>query len=60
MANKRVDEEELTADDVDSSIYMEYTEESPVKKCYCGHKGPLEPDLRGFACSNCGYLLIER
>lgn len=33
--------------------------ETIVKKCYCGFKGELVPDVGGFCCQSCGYLLVE-
>jgi hypothetical protein len=30
-----------------------------VKKCLCGYRGELLPDIGGFCCASCGYLLIE-
>lgn len=33
--------------------------EAIVKKCFCGYKGELIPDIGGFCCESCGYLLIE-
>ena len=38
----------------------EYEEEKVVKRCNCGYKGELVPDVNGFRCANCDYLLIDK
>lgn len=56
---KIIDEDEDLDIDIDEygGIRPEY--EVLVKKCLCGFRGELIPDGNGYACADCGYLLIN-
>lgn len=62
MGNKFFSSEEeediFNLSDLTEEEEKPYTE-SIVKRCFCGYRGPLVPDVLGYVCANCGHLLIE-
>lgn len=60
MAKRSLFEDDDLDSDMDEFGGIRYNDyEVIIKKCKCGFKGELDPDPFGYACKNCGHVLIE-